>query len=57
MRTDIDVLDYTFEVPKDIKIIPETYSQFMMYLDARRRVNRTNASLKVDANKEGSILE
>ncbi|KAH8590251.1 HotDog domain-containing protein [Bisporella sp. PMI_857] len=49
--------NYTFEVPKDIKIIPQTYSQFMMYLDARRRVNRTNSSLEQKQNKEESVME
>jgi len=29
--------NYTFEVKKDIKIIPQSYSNFMIYLDARRR--------------------
>jgi hypothetical protein len=24
-------------VKKDIKVVPETYAQFMMFLDARRR--------------------
>jgi len=55
--TNLLMIDYTFEVPKDIKIIPESYSEFMMYLDARRRVNRTNASLKVETNKEESVME
>ncbi|KAG9249039.1 acyl-coenzyme A thioesterase 9 [Calycina marina] len=49
--------NYTFEVPKDIKIVPESYSQFMMYLDARRRVNRTNASLKPGGCNKESIME
>ncbi|KAH8687813.1 hypothetical protein BGZ60DRAFT_522455 [Tricladium varicosporioides] len=31
------VFNYTFEVKRDIKVIPETYAQFMMFLDARRR--------------------
>lgn len=31
------VFNYTFEVEGDIKVIPETYGQFMMFLDARRR--------------------
>lgn len=31
------VFNYTFEVPKDVKIVPQSYSQFMVYLDARRR--------------------
>jgi acyl-coenzyme A thioesterase 9 len=29
--------NYTFEVKKDIKVIPESYAEFMMFLDARRR--------------------
>ncbi len=35
--------NYTFEVKNDIKIIPQTYSQFMIYLDARRRAQQVNA--------------
>jgi acyl-coenzyme A thioesterase 9 len=31
------VFNYTFEVEGNIKVIPETYGQFMMFLDARRR--------------------
>ncbi|KAG9235458.1 mitochondrial putative acyl-coenzyme A thioesterase 9 [Amylocarpus encephaloides] len=31
------VFNYTFEVKRDIKVVPETYAQFMMFLDARRR--------------------
>ncbi|KAL3423114.1 hypothetical protein PVAG01_04861 [Phlyctema vagabunda] len=38
--------NYTFEVKKDIKIIPESYSQFMMYLDARRRAHNVVTSLE-----------
>src|ERR1700761_9610090 len=30
--------NYTFTVDKDIKVMPRTYSEFMMYIDARRRV-------------------
>jgi acyl-coenzyme A thioesterase 9 len=37
--------NYTFEVEKDVKIIPQTYSQFMMYLDARRRTKRVARDL------------
>ncbi|KAI9745711.1 MAG: hypothetical protein M1818_001247 [Claussenomyces sp. TS43310] len=29
--------NYTFEVPKNIKVVPQSYSEFMIYLDARRR--------------------
>jgi acyl-coenzyme A thioesterase 9 len=31
---------YTFNVDKDIRVMPRTYSEFMMYLDARRRAKR-----------------
>lgn len=30
--------NYTFSVPKDVKVIPHTYQEYMMYIDARRRV-------------------
>lgn len=30
--------NYTFSVPKDVKVIPHTYQEMMMYVDARRRV-------------------
>ncbi|KAJ1337755.1 acyl-coenzyme A thioesterase 9 [Microdochium nivale] len=30
--------NYTFSVPKDVKVLPHTYQEFMMYVDARRRV-------------------
>ncbi|KAH7043831.1 HotDog domain-containing protein [Macrophomina phaseolina] len=42
--------NYTFTVDKDIRVMPETYTEFMMYVDARRRVKR------VQANIEGSGL-
>jgi acyl-coenzyme A thioesterase 9 len=32
--------NYTFEVKRDLKVVPQTYSQFMVYLDARRRAQR-----------------
>ncbi|TVY19515.1 Acyl-coenzyme A thioesterase 9, partial [Lachnellula arida] len=31
------VFNYTFEVGRDVRVIPESYAQFMMFLDARRR--------------------
>ncbi|PSS20453.1 hypothetical protein M430DRAFT_138952 [Amorphotheca resinae ATCC 22711] len=49
--------NYTFEVKKDIKIIPESYDQFMMYLDARRRSHRANASLAGSGSKIESVME
>lgn len=38
--------NYTFTVDKDIKVMPRTYSEFMMYVDARRRVKRVVESVK-----------
>jgi acyl-coenzyme A thioesterase 9 len=36
--------NYTFLVEKDISVMPKTYTEMMMYLDARRRAQRINAS-------------
>lgn len=30
--------NYTFSVPKDLKVVPHNYTEHMMYIDARRRV-------------------
>lgn len=30
--------NYTFSVPRDVKVMPHTYQEYMMYIDARRRV-------------------
>lgn len=30
--------NYTFSVPKDVQVMPHTYQEMMMYVDARRRV-------------------
>ncbi|RYO97289.1 hypothetical protein DL765_011253 [Monosporascus sp. GIB2] len=30
--------NYTFSVPKDVKVMPHTYEEYMMFIDARRRV-------------------
>lgn len=54
--------NYTFEVDKDIKIIPQSYSQFMMYLDARRRAQQVTAidshkSIATSDNKGSSVME
>jgi len=45
--------NYTFEVKKDIKIVPQTYSQFMMYLDARRRAQRVASTVGEEGTKNG----
>lgn len=30
--------NYTFSVPKNVKVLPHTYEEYMIYIDARRRV-------------------
>ncbi|KAI0007573.1 Thioesterase/thiol ester dehydrase-isomerase [Xylariaceae sp. FL0662B] len=30
--------NYTFAVPRDVRVLPHTYEEYMMYIDARRRV-------------------
>ena len=36
--------NYTFLVDKDIQVMPRTYSEFMIWVDARRRAQRGDAS-------------
>lgn len=38
--------NYTFEVDGDLKVIPQTYTQFMMYLDARRRAQKADTTTR-----------
>ncbi|KAI0199454.1 Thioesterase/thiol ester dehydrase-isomerase [Astrocystis sublimbata] len=35
--------NYTFAVPKDVRVLPNTYQEYMMYIDARRRVQAGDA--------------
>ncbi|MCJ1392229.1 hypothetical protein MMC18_005096 [Xylographa bjoerkii] len=35
--------NYTFLLEKSIKVMPRTYSEFMVWVDARRRVERVDA--------------
>ncbi|KAL2205724.1 acyl-coenzyme A thioesterase 9 [Sarocladium strictum] len=57
--------NYTFSVPKSVRVIPHTYQEYMMYIDARRRVqlgdlqNRQDGSTKekAEGTKESSVLE
>lgn len=44
--------NYTFLVEKDIKIKPRTYSEFMIWLDARRRAKNNIASLEGEEIKD-----
>lgn len=41
--------NYTFSVEKDIKVMPKTYGEYMMYIDARRRAKRVAESMKETA--------
>ena len=53
--------NYTFLVDKDIKVMPRTYSEFMVWVDARRRAERVtnpvasavNSGDAVKTSKEG----
>jgi len=36
--------NYTFLVEKDIKVMPRTYSEFMIWVDARRRAEKVSGS-------------
>lgn len=38
--------NYTFTVDRDIKVMPRSYSEFMMYVDARRRAKGVLESMK-----------
>ncbi|KKY27349.1 putative acyl-coenzyme a thioesterase 9 [Diplodia seriata] len=46
--------NYTFTVDKDVKVMPETYTEFMMYIDARRRVKQVEASF-ADGDSGGGV--
>lgn len=38
--------NYTFTVDRDVKVMPRTYSEFMMYVDARRRTMSAMETVK-----------
>ena len=38
--------NYTFSVPRDLKVLPHTYQEYMMYVDARRRVRLGDVQLR-----------
>jgi acyl-coenzyme A thioesterase 9 len=40
--------NYTFNVAKNIRVMPRTYQEFMMYLDARRRAEQVKESIRED---------
>ncbi|KAI9055893.1 hypothetical protein LZ554_000831 [Drepanopeziza brunnea f. sp. 'monogermtubi'] len=49
--------NYTFEVRRDVRIIPETYAEHMMFLDARRRCRLVGESVGEEAGKKGGVME
>ena len=54
--------NYTFTVPKKIRVMPRTYQEFMYYIDARRRAEQVKRTLddgsSLDARKaEESLTE
>lgn len=38
--------NYTFTVDEDVKVMPRSYTEFMMYTDARRRARRVLETVK-----------
>lgn len=40
--------NYTFNVEKNVRVMPQTYQEYMMYLDARRRAEQVKESIKED---------
>lgn len=40
--------NYTFSVPADVRVLPHTYQEYMMYVDARRRVRAGDAQDRRD---------
>lgn len=44
--------NYTFLVKKDIKVMPRTYSEFMIWVDARRRAERVSQTVAGAARAE-----
>ncbi|KAK4549858.1 hypothetical protein LTR36_005159 [Oleoguttula mirabilis] len=52
--------NYTFTVEKNVKVLPRTYTEFMMYVDARRRARRFLEIVqegKADAGSQDRITE
>ncbi len=47
--------NYTFLVEREIKIMPRTYSEFMIWVDARRRAMRAMETLQSTGAAEGGV--
>lgn len=52
--------NYTFTVDRDLKVMPKTYSEMMMYIDARRRAKGVIESMRqgeADSGKGERVTE
>lgn len=49
--------NYTFQVGRELQVVPETYGEFMMFLDARRRCLVVNKIPAVEEGKKGGVME
>jgi acyl-coenzyme A thioesterase 9 len=50
--------NYSFIIEKDVKVMPRTYTEFMMYVDARRRAKRVAALASGnEIDVEGGLTE
>ena len=52
--------NYTFLVEKDIRVVPQTYSEFMIWTDARRRADRVRGSIdgsEREGGEEGGVAK
>ncbi|RYP72946.1 hypothetical protein DL769_004346 [Monosporascus sp. CRB-8-3] len=45
--------NYTFSVPKDVKVMPHTYEEYMMFIDARRRVQLGDVQYRQEQAESG----
>ena len=48
--------NYTFLVRKDIKVMPRSYSEFMIWIDARRRALREDSSHAPSGNTANGTM-
>jgi acyl-coenzyme A thioesterase 9 len=47
------VFNYTFLVPKEIQVMPKTYGEFMMWIDARRRAEGIDPIVEARVTENG----
>lgn len=49
--------NYTLSVPKDIKVMPQSYQEYMVYIDARRRVKLGDIQSRQEETDSGRERE